>query len=60
LRILLINPPHPSTGSRIPRAAAAARPVVGGRPLIDAGHLVELLHGEFGPMLLETSRPPPS
>lgn len=51
MRILLLNPPHPSIGSRIP---AEHLPPLGllaiGGPLIDAGHQVELLDAEFGPM----------
>src|SRR5580704_14757925 len=51
MRILIINPPHPSIGSRIPREQL---PPLGllliGGPLIDAGHEVRLIDGEFGPM----------
>jgi anaerobic magnesium-protoporphyrin IX monomethyl ester cyclase len=51
MRILLINVPHPAIGSRIPREQL---PPLGllcvGGPLIDAGHEVRLLDGEFGPM----------
>lgn len=54
MRILLLNPPHPSIGSRIP---VEHLPPLGllaiGGPLIDAGHSVELLDGEFGPMTTE-------
>jgi anaerobic magnesium-protoporphyrin IX monomethyl ester cyclase len=53
MKILLINPPHPSIGSRIPREHL---PPLGslslGGPLIDAGHQVSLLDAEFGPMTL--------
>ena len=49
--ILLINPPHPSIGSRIP---CEHLPPLGllsvGGPLIDARHQVQLLDAEFGPM----------
>ncbi|MDB5599647.1 MAG: magnesium-protoporphyrin monomethyl ester anaerobic oxidative cyclase [Xanthobacteraceae bacterium] len=53
MRILIINPPHPSIGSRIPREQL---PPLGllciGGPLIDDGHDVRLLDAEFGPMPL--------
>ncbi|HEX8666894.1 MAG TPA: magnesium-protoporphyrin IX monomethyl ester anaerobic oxidative cyclase [Allosphingosinicella sp.] len=55
MRILLVNVPHPAIGSRIPREQL---PPLGllciGGPLIDAGHEVALLDGEFGPMPLDT------
>ncbi|HEX7970485.1 MAG TPA: magnesium-protoporphyrin IX monomethyl ester anaerobic oxidative cyclase, partial [Stellaceae bacterium] len=51
MRVLIINPPHPSIGSRIPREQL---PPLGllyvGGSLIDAGHEVRLLDAEFGPM----------
>lgn len=51
MKILLINPPHLSIGSRLPREHL---PPLGllcvGGPLIDAGHEVALLDAEFGPM----------
>lgn len=51
MRVLLINPPHTAIGSRIPDDYL---PPLGllclGGPLIDAGHDVELLDAEFGPM----------
>ena len=51
MKILLINPPHESIGSRMPREHL---PPLGllciGGPLLDAGHAVELLDAEFGPM----------
>lgn len=51
MRILLINPPHESIGSRM---AGEHLPPLGllsiGGPLIDAGHLVELLDADFAPM----------
>src|SRR5215470_13665943 len=54
MRILLINPPHPSIGSRIPREQLPPLGLLSiGGPLIDAGHHVELLDAEFGPMRLE-------
>src|SRR5205823_12717620 len=51
MRILLINPPHPSIGSRIPREQL---PPLGllcvGGPVLAAGHEVRLLDAEFGPL----------
>src|SRR5260370_21079000 len=53
MRVLLINPPHPSIGSRIPREQLPPLGLLSvGGPLIDAGHQVELLDAEFGPMPL--------
>src|SRR5215470_5118296 len=53
MRILLINPPHPSIGSRIPREQLPPLGLLSvGGPLIDSGHRVELLDAEFGPMRL--------
>ena len=51
MRILLINVPHPSIGSRIPddHLPPLGLLAIGG-PLIDDGHEVRLLDGEFGPM----------
>jgi anaerobic magnesium-protoporphyrin IX monomethyl ester cyclase len=51
LRVLLINVPHPSIGSRIPddHLPPLGLLAVGG-PLIDDGHIVRLIDGEFGPM----------
>ncbi|MCP4402803.1 MAG: magnesium-protoporphyrin IX monomethyl ester anaerobic oxidative cyclase [bacterium] len=51
MNILLINPPHPSIGSRIPHEhlPPLGLLMVGGA-LIDAGHTVELLDAEFGPL----------
>ena len=55
MRILIINPPHPSIGSRIPREQL---PPLGllciGGPLIDDGHEVKLIDAEFGPMPFAT------
>jgi anaerobic magnesium-protoporphyrin IX monomethyl ester cyclase len=49
--ILIVNPPHPAIGSRIPREQL---PPLGllciGGPLLDAGHHVSLLDGELGPL----------
>ncbi len=51
MRILLINPPHPSIGSRIPHEHLPALGLLSiGGPLIDAGHEVCLVDAEFGPM----------
>ncbi|RPJ38796.1 MAG: magnesium-protoporphyrin IX monomethyl ester cyclase, partial [Chloroflexi bacterium] len=51
MRILLINPPHPSIGSRIPDEHLPPLGLLSlGGPLIDAGHAVQLLDAEFGPM----------
>jgi anaerobic magnesium-protoporphyrin IX monomethyl ester cyclase len=51
MRILLINVPHPSIGSRIPddHLPPLGLLAIGG-PLIDDGHDVRLLDAEFGPM----------
>jgi len=51
MRILLINVPHPSIGSRIPddHLPPLGLLAIGG-PLIDDGHIVRLIDGEFGPM----------
>jgi anaerobic magnesium-protoporphyrin IX monomethyl ester cyclase len=51
MRILLINVPHPAIGSRIPddHLPPLGLLAIGG-PLIDDGHEVRLLDGEFGPM----------
>src|SRR5215510_2629765 len=55
MKILLINPPHPAIGSRIPREHL---PPLGllmlGGPLLDAGHKVKLLDAEFGPMAVSS------
>src|SRR5688500_13211288 len=53
MKILLINPPHPSIGSRIPREHLPPLGLLAlGGPLLDAGHEVKLLDGEFGPKSL--------
>jgi anaerobic magnesium-protoporphyrin IX monomethyl ester cyclase len=53
MRVLLINPPHPSIGSRIPREQLPPLGLLSvGGPLIDDGHDVELIDAEFGPMPL--------
>jgi anaerobic magnesium-protoporphyrin IX monomethyl ester cyclase len=54
MRILLINVPHPAIGSRIPREQLPPLGLLSiGGPLIDAGHEVRLIDGEFGPMKRE-------
>jgi anaerobic magnesium-protoporphyrin IX monomethyl ester cyclase len=54
MRIVLINIPHPAIGSRIPKEQL---PPLGllcvGGPLIDDGHDVRLIDGEFGPMPID-------
>lgn len=51
MRILLINPPHPSIGSRLPGEHLPPLGLLSiGGPLIDRGHEVRLLDAEFGPM----------
>lgn len=54
MRILLINVPHPAIGSRIPREQLPPLGLLSvGGPLIDDGHTVRLIDGEFGPMKLD-------
>lgn len=51
MRILLINPPHQSIGSRIPDEHLPPLGLLSiGGPLIDTGHDVQLLDAEFGPV----------
>ena len=54
MRILIVNPPHPAIGSRIPREQL---PPLGllcvGGSLLDAGHDVTLLDAELGPLANE-------
>jgi anaerobic magnesium-protoporphyrin IX monomethyl ester cyclase len=51
MRILLINPPHLSIGSRLPGEHLPPLGLLSiGGPLIDKGHEVRLLDAEFGPM----------
>ncbi len=51
MRIVLINVPHPSIGSRIPDDHLPPLGLLSiGGPLIDAGHEVSLIDGEFDPM----------
>ncbi|WP_103669521.1 magnesium-protoporphyrin IX monomethyl ester anaerobic oxidative cyclase [Pseudanabaena sp. BC1403] len=51
MKILIVNPPHPSIGSRIPleQLPPLGLLCVGGS-LIDAGHDVTLLDAEIGPL----------
>src|SRR5436190_15110098 len=51
MRMLIVNPPHPSIGSRIPREQLPPLGLLSiGGPLIDAGHDVTLLDAELGPL----------
>src|SRR5262249_35151297 len=51
---LLVNVPHPAIGSRIPKEQLPPLGLLSiGGPLIDDGHEVRLIDGEFGPMPLE-------
>ncbi len=51
MRILIINPPHPAIGSRIPKEQLPPLGLLSiGGPLNDEGHEVKLLDAEFGPM----------
>jgi len=51
MRIVIINPPHPAIGSRIPREQLTPLGLLSiGGSLIDAGYSVQLIDGEFGPM----------
>jgi len=53
VRIVLINVPHPSIGSRIPDDHLPPLGLLSiGGPLIDDGHDVRLIDAEFGPMPL--------
>jgi anaerobic magnesium-protoporphyrin IX monomethyl ester cyclase len=51
MKILIINPPHMSIGSRMPKEHLPPLGLLSvGGPLIDEGHQVKLLDAEFGPM----------
>lgn len=51
MKILLVNPPHPAIGSRIPHEHLPPLGLLAiGGPLIDAGHAVKLVDAEFGPL----------
>ncbi|RZI67257.1 MAG: magnesium-protoporphyrin IX monomethyl ester anaerobic oxidative cyclase [Pseudomonas sp.] len=53
-RVLLINVPHPAIGSRIPQEQLPPLGLLNaGGPLIDDGHDVRLIDGEFGPTPLD-------
>lgn len=53
MRILIVNPPHPAIGSRIPDDHLPPLGLLSiGGPLIDDGHDVTLLDAEFGPMTI--------
>lgn len=54
MKILIINPPHQSIGSRMPNEHLPPLGLLSiGGPLIDAGYNVKLLDAEFGPMSFE-------
>ena len=54
MNILLLNPPHPAIGSRIPIEHLPPLGLLAlGGPLIDASHQVELLDADIGPMTTE-------
>lgn len=54
MRILLVNPPHPAIGSRIPREHLPPLGLLAlGGPLLDAGHEVKLLDAELGPLTVD-------
>src|SRR5271157_1807333 len=54
MKILLLNPPHPAIGSRIPREHLPPLGLLSvGGPLLDAGHQVKLLDAEFSPMTVK-------
>jgi anaerobic magnesium-protoporphyrin IX monomethyl ester cyclase len=54
MKILLLNPPHPAIGSCIPREHLPPLGLLSvGGPLLDAGHRVNLIDAEFGPMPVE-------
>ena len=49
MKVSIVNLPHPSIGSRIPREQLPPLGLLAiGGPLIDAGHDVELIDGEIG------------
>lgn len=52
MKILIINPPHLSIGSRMPREHLPPLGLLSiGGPLIDAGHDVKLLDADFKPLI---------
>ena len=51
MRILIVNPPHPAIGSRIPREQLPPLGLLSiGGSLLDAGYNVSLLDAELGPL----------
>lgn len=51
MRLLLLNPPHPAIGSRIPKEHLPPLSLLAlGGPLLDAGHEVELLDADLAPL----------
>ncbi|HWE46560.1 MAG TPA: magnesium-protoporphyrin IX monomethyl ester anaerobic oxidative cyclase [Caulobacteraceae bacterium] len=53
MRLVIVNPPHPAIGSRIPDDHLPPLGLLSiGGPLIDDGHEVSLIDAEFGPMPL--------
>jgi anaerobic magnesium-protoporphyrin IX monomethyl ester cyclase len=51
MKILIINPPHPAIGSRIPQEHLPPLGLLAlGGPLLDAGHQVELLDADYEDM----------
>jgi anaerobic magnesium-protoporphyrin IX monomethyl ester cyclase len=58
MRILLVNPPHPAIGSRIPDDHLPPLGLLSiGGPLIDAGHETRLLDAEFKKGSVQKNRP---
>jgi anaerobic magnesium-protoporphyrin IX monomethyl ester cyclase len=54
MRILLVNPPHPAIGSRIPREHLPPLGLLAlGGPLLDAGHQVGLLDADYEAMTVD-------
>ncbi len=54
MKIVLLNPPHPAIGSRIPQEHLPPLGLLSlGGPLLDAGHQVRLLDADFGPSRLD-------
>ncbi|MEM7661466.1 MAG: magnesium-protoporphyrin IX monomethyl ester anaerobic oxidative cyclase [Pseudomonadota bacterium] len=54
MRILIVNPPHPAIGSRIPDDHLPPLGLLSiGGPLLDDGHDVSLFDAEFGPASLQ-------
>jgi anaerobic magnesium-protoporphyrin IX monomethyl ester cyclase len=53
MRVLIINPPHPSIGSRVPKEHLPPLGLLSvGGSLRDAGHAVALLDADIGPLPL--------